>query len=173
MPESKVSLDRSIPTLPERTSNHPDTVSSDSRSALASSHGPSDSSLQHAVISELIIARIIVLHMRHDECRCKMHRYTVCHTAIAATMVPRCDQLTSAIQHNGDDVVMLLMRADQSVVDTFGTFGPDPGSSWTVCGLTTATVSSLQRSDPIMFLNNATNIDRDNAHCDILTLTLP
>lgn len=67
-------------------------------------------------------------------------RYTVCHPSIDASMLPRCDQLTGNVQHNGDDAIMLLEKNGQAVVDTFGAFGADPGSSWTVCGDTSATV---------------------------------
>ena len=34
---------------------------------------------------------------------------------------------------------LLILLATDTVIDTFGMLGPDPGSSWTVCGDTTAT----------------------------------
>ncbi len=61
-------------------------------------------------------------------------QFVICNggTDMAAT---RCDQVSSAINHNGDDAYELQCAG--VTVDTFGRIGEDPGTRWTGGGLGT------------------------------------
>jgi predicted extracellular nuclease len=80
--------------------------------------------------------------------------FTVCQTRINETYFPQCNQMSPEVLHNGDDVVMLVRRSDNVTIDTFGTFGPDPGTSWTVCGNSTATRDTTLVRKPVVFRGN-------------------
>lgn len=80
--------------------------------------------------------------------------FTLCNSAIAATFRAQCSAFSSRVFHNGDDAVLLVRRADNVTIDTFGMPGPDPGRSWTVCGNTRATVDATLVRKPVIFRGN-------------------
>ncbi|QNN71339.1 lamin tail domain-containing protein [Thermomonas carbonis] len=68
--------------------------------------------------------------------------YVVCNTSAippatnAEIPATSCQQLSGSITHNGDDA-WVLRRTDNTVVDSFGQVGVDPGTGWGTGGTST------------------------------------
>lgn len=54
--------------------------------------------------------------------------FVVCNNMIDITAA--CDQLTGALNHNGDDAYALVCDGSPVPIDTFGQIGTDPGTAW-------------------------------------------
>ena len=68
--------------------------------------------------------------------------YTICTSQINANMQYRCNELNSGLTVTGTNVIMLVNRIGNQVIDTFGAMGTTPGSGgFTVCGNSAATVN--------------------------------
>jgi hypothetical protein len=99
--------------------------------------------------------------------------YTVCSNRIDLVNQAQCTELTSFISHNGDDVYMLIRNSDDTIIDTFGMLGADPGRAFTVCGDTTATQDHTLIRKPSVYRGNpnwATQIGTDAASCEWIIL---
>ena len=76
--------------------------------------------------------------------------YVVCHGSSDETILAECDQ-TFAYLSNGDDVFALTQIGSGAVLDIIGTIGDDPGSGWTVAGVSNATKDhTLVRDDSVV-----------------------
>ncbi|MEC7001427.1 MAG: hypothetical protein VXX04_06275, partial [Actinomycetota bacterium] len=63
--------------------------------------------------------------------------YMVCHTGLSAAVFAGCSTHSAYLEFNGDDAVALVR--DGRVVDVIGEQGADPGTGWSVGGVSDAT----------------------------------
>ena len=69
--------------------------------------------------------------------------YVIYNSSSAATIVNSGDLVWSQANYNGDDAVGLAKSINGTItlIDAVGTYGPDPGSGWSVAGVNNATAN--------------------------------
>lgn len=71
-------------------------------------------------------------------------KWVVSHTLASAAILLVANQTTATLQFNGDDAVVLVKGAGNTVVDAFGQVGLDPGTEWGT-GLVSTADNTLRR----------------------------
>lgn len=73
----------------------------------------------------------------------------------ASGIVSKGDIASTVIQHNGDDTIVL--KKNGTIIDSFGQIGFDPGTAWTVNGVSSVDKTLVRKSTVTIGDTNATN----------------
>lgn len=66
--------------------------------------------------------------------------YVLCHSSVDASIIGNCDSQPGIyINHNGNDAYALRKISSSSIIDVIGNDSSDPGSGWTISGISNAT----------------------------------
>jgi len=85
--------------------------------------------------------------------------YVIVNGAAGATLLSFADTTSAVANFNGDDAIAL--KKSGVVIDSFGTIGSDPGTSWTIGGDNTATVdNTVVRNTSVLSPTNPWSISQ-------------
>jgi uncharacterized protein len=74
--------------------------------------------------------------------------FVLTHSSATATLLGLADQTSGSLSFNGDDAVVLVKGAGNTIVDAFGQIGFDPGTAWG-SGTTSTLDHTLRRKSSV------------------------